>query len=195
LTRFQGAFLEYDNTGSLGRFEGFLACYFQACYLITGPDYVSMVAGEAINPRVTVKSAYKTMYIRFLVFFVGSAFFLGVVCAANDPSLLAVLSGTEPGAGTGAASPYVIAAQNMGISVLPSVINALLLTSIISAGNNYLYGGTRALYGLAKQGQAPKFFTRCTKNGVPLYSLMATLLFSAFAFLQLGRSSQVVYYW
>jgi yeast amino acid transporter len=154
-----------------------------------------MIAGEAINPRVSVKAAYKTMYYRFLVFFIGSAIFIGIVCAANDPTLLAVINGDQPGAGTGAASPYVIAAQNMGISVLPSVINALLLTSIISAGNNYLYGGTRALYGLAKQGQAPKFFLRCTKSGVPLYCLAATLCFSAFAFLQMNKGSSVVYYW
>ncbi|OAL18770.1 General amino acid permease AGP2 [Fonsecaea nubica] len=191
----QGAFLEYIHTGSLGRFEGFLACYFQASYIITGPDYVSVMAGEALNPRVTVKNAYKTMFWRFLIFFVGSALCIGIVLPANDPTLLGVLNGTKPGAGTGAASPYVIAARNMGITALPSIINALLLTSIISAGNNYLYGGTRALYGLAKQGQAPKIFPRCTKSGIPIYCLAATLLFSAVAFLQLSNSSSKVYYW
>lgn len=154
-----------------------------------------MVAGEAINPRVTIKAAYKTMFYRFLIFFVGSALCIGIVLPANNPTLLGVLNGTEPGAGTGAASPYTIAAQNMGISVLPSLINALLLTSIISAGNNYLFGGTRALYGLAKQGQAPKIFLRCTKSGAPIYCVAATLLFSAVAFLQLNNSSSVVYNW
>lgn len=191
----QGAFLEYITTGPLGRFEGFLACYYQASYVVTGPDYVSMIAGEAINPRVSVKNAYKTMFWRFLIFFVGSALCIGIVLPANDPTLLGVLNGTAPGAGTGAASPYVIAARNMGIAVVPSLINALLLTSIISAGNNYLFGGTRALYGMAKRGQAPKVFLRCTKAGVPIYAMAATMLFSAIAFLQLSNSSSVVYYW
>ena len=154
-----------------------------------------MIAGEAKNPRVTIKLAYKTMYARFLIFFVGSALAIGIVLPANDPTLLGVLGGTEPGAGTGAASPYVIAAKNMGITVLPSFINALLLTSIISAGNNYVFAGTRCLYGMAEQGQAPKIFTRCTKNGVPIWALAATMLFSAIAFLQLSNSSIVVYYW
>ncbi|KAL6246915.1 hypothetical protein RBB50_006222 [Rhinocladiella similis] len=190
-----GAFLEYAHSGSLGRFEGFLACYFQASYIITGPDYISTIAGEAINPRVSIKNAYKTMFWRFLIFFLGSALCIGIVLPANNETLLNVLNGTEPGAGTGAASPYVIASRNMGIAVLPSLINALLLTSIISAGNNYLFSSSRALYGLAKQGQAPKIFLRCTRAGVPIYCVAATMLFSVVAFLQMNNSSAQVYYW
>lgn len=135
------------------------------------------------------------MFWRFLIFFLGSALCIGIVLPANNETLLNVLNGTEPGAGTGAASPYVIASRNMGIAVLPSLINALLLTSIISAGNNYLFSSSRALYGLAKQGQAPKIFLRCTRAGVPIYCVAATMLFSVVAFLQMNNSSAQVYYW
>ena len=82
----QGPFLEYLDKGGIGRLHGFLACYFQASYVITGPDYVSVIAGEAINPRVTVKNAYKTMYLRFAIFFIGSALCIGIVLPANDPT-------------------------------------------------------------------------------------------------------------
>ncbi|KAL7762525.1 hypothetical protein ACKLNR_009060 [Fusarium oxysporum f. sp. zingiberi] len=125
-----GAFLEYLNTRSLGKFQGFLSCWFQSAFVVVGPDYVSTMAGEAKNPRVSLKKAYKTMYARFAVFFVGSALCIGIVVRSNDPTLVGVLNGTESGAGTGAASPYVIAAKNMNIAVLPSIINALLLTSL-----------------------------------------------------------------
>ena len=192
---FEGAFLEYITDGPMGRWHGFLSCYYQASYIITGPDYVSMIAGEAKNPRITIRSAFKTMYLRYGIFFIGSALCIGIVLPSNDPTLLGVLTGTAPGAGTGAASPYVIAARNMQIAVLPSVINALLVTSLISAGNNYVFSATRALYSLGIAGQAPKFILKCTKNGVPIYALAITCLWSVFAFLQLNNSSSKVYYW
>ncbi|EXL96610.1 amino acid permease/ SLC12A domain-containing protein [Fusarium oxysporum II5] len=190
-----GAFLEYLNTGSLGKFQGFLSCWFQSAFVVVGPDYVSTMAGEAKNPRVSLKKAYKTMYARFAVFFVGSALCIGIVVRSNDPTLVGVLNGTESGAGTGAASPYVIAAKNMNIAVLPSIINALLLTSLVSAGNNFVFSATRGLYGMALNGQAPKFLQYTTQRGVPIYCLGFTMLFSAIAFLQLNDSSAKVYYW
>lgn len=45
----QGAFAEYVTTGSLGRFEGFLAGLWEAAFVITGPEYVAMLAGESMT--------------------------------------------------------------------------------------------------------------------------------------------------
>jgi amino acid transporter len=60
-----GAFAEYRTTGALGRLEGFLAALWSASFTVVGPEYVSMVAAEAKRPRTYIKSAFKTMYIRF----------------------------------------------------------------------------------------------------------------------------------
>lgn len=187
--------MPYMTTGNLGRFEGFLACYWQASYLIAGPDYVSLVAGEAIQPRKTLRAAFKTMYVRFAVIFVGSALCIGIVVPANDPTLLGILGGEIAGAGTGSASPYIIAMKRLHITVLPHIVNALLVTSVFSAGNSYVYAGTRSLYGLAMQGQAPKFLRKCTKSGVPIYCMAVTICFALLAFLQLNNNSAVVYQW
>lgn len=164
---------------------------FQAAFVVAGPDYVSMVAGEARNPRKTLKTSFKTIYARFGIIFIGSALCIGIVVPANDPKLITAISG---GVSNGAASPYVIAMENMGITVLPHIVNALLVTSIFSAGNSYCYSGTRAIYGLACDGHAPAIFKRCTKAGVPLFALAATMCFSALAFMQLSKSSSTVYY-
>ena len=64
-------------------------------------------------------------------------------------------------------SPYVIAINRAGIKVLPSVINAAILTSAFSAGNSALFTSSRILYGLSIRGQAPKIFSRVTKGGLP----------------------------
>ncbi|QKX55510.1 uncharacterized protein TRUGW13939_02603 [Talaromyces rugulosus] len=166
-----GAFAEYIATGPLGRFEGFLGSLWSASFTVVGPEYVSMVAGETKLPRVYLKTAFKTTYARFAFFFIGSALAVGLVVPYNDETLLAILGGSASGSGTAAAPPYVIAMKNLGISVLPHITNALLVTSIFSAGNSYVYYGSRSLYSLSLQGQAPKFLRRCTKKGVPIYCL------------------------
>lgn len=185
-----GAFAEYISTGSLGRFEGFLGALWVGIFTVCGPEYMSMVAGETKHPRKYLKDAFKTTFYRFVFFFVGSAICVGITVAYNDPSLLA-----NQGAGTAAASPYVIAMYNLGIGVLPSITNALLVTSIFSAGNAYTYCASRSLYGLAIEGKAPKIFRRCTKSGVPIYCLGASLPFSLLAFLSVSSSTSKVLNW
>ncbi|CAI6337840.1 unnamed protein product [Periconia digitata] len=182
-----GSFATYIHEGSLGRFEGFLGAYFQASFTIVGPEYVAMVAGEASHPRRTIKTAFKTMYWRFGLFFILGALCVGIVLPYNDPTLESILN--TSGAGTGAGSPYVIAMKNMGIGVLPDLTNALMITSIFSAGNSYVYCATRTLYSLSKDGHAPKFFQKTTKRGVPIYCFILTMLFPCLSLLSLGRSA------
>lgn len=190
-----GAFAEYITTGPLGRFEGFLGAVWSASFTVVGPEYVSMIAGEAKLPRRYLKTAFKTTYLRFAFFFIGSALCVGIVIPYNDRSLLAILSGSSSGSGTAAASPYVIAMKNLGISVLPHITNALLVTSIFSAGNAYTYYGTRSLYSLSIQGQAPKFLRKCTKAGVPIYCLCVVMIFPFLGFLNVSSNSASVLTW
>lgn len=140
-----------------------------------------------------MKSAFKSVYWRFGIFFIGGALCVGIVLPANDPTLLRVLSKGETG--TGAASPFAIAMKNMNIGVLPHIVNALLLTSIYSAGNAYVYCSSRSLYGLAINGHAPKFLTKCTKQGVPVYCLLVSVAFACLSYLKLGSGSVTVLTW
>lgn len=190
-----GAFAEYITTGPTGRFEGFLGAVWSASFTVVGPEYISMIAGEAKLPRRYLKTAFKTTYARFAFFFIGSALCVGIVIPYNDKSLLAILSGSASGSGTAAASPYVIAMKNLGISVLPHITNALLVTSIFSAGNAYCYYGTRSLYSLSIQGHAPKALRKCTKAGVPIYCLCVVMVFPFLAFLNVSSGSAQVLTW
>ena len=189
--RHPGPMNAHDN-GSLGRFEGFLGSLWAASFCIVGPEYISMVSGEAKRPRVYIKNAFKTVYIRFGAFFILGALCVGVVIAYNDKSLLEVLSAGESSA---AASPYVIAMQNLKVKGLPHLVNALLITSIFSAGNTYTYCATRSLYSLAIEGRAPKFLRKCTKNGVPIFCFLIVMLFPFLSFLQLSDNSAKVLTW
>ncbi|KAK5169197.1 uncharacterized protein LTR77_006506 [Saxophila tyrrhenica] len=187
-----GAFIEYNAAGDTGRFLGVLSCVYQASFSITGPEYISMVAAETENPRKILPPAFKSFAWRILVFFVGSALCIGIVIPSDSPTLLAILSGEISGSGTGAASPYVIAMQRLKISGLPHIVNALILTSIFSAGNALLYAATRTLHGMSLEGHAPRIFSRCTKRGVPVWALLFSLSFCLLAFLQSSSSSAAV---
>ncbi|KAM3420113.1 hypothetical protein BST61_g3415 [Cercospora zeina] len=190
-----GAFAEHRTQGTLGRFEGFLACLWSASFTVVGPEYVSMVAAEAKRPRLYIKSAFKTMYARFAIFFIGGALACGIVVAYTDPVLVGIISGDLGGSGTASASPYVIAMDNLRINGLPHVVNALLVTSIFSAGNTYTYCATRSLYGLALEGRAPAFLRYCTKNGVPIFAFVIVMIFPCLSFLQVSNGSAKVLTW
>lgn len=191
-----GAFAEYlhPERSHLAKFEGFLAALWAALYTCVGPEYISMVAAESKHPRTYIKKAFKTAYWRFGLFFVGSALCCGILVAYNDPVLVAVSSGQTESGGS-ASSPYVIAMSNLGIDVLPHIVNALLITTVFSAGNTYTYCATRSLYGLSCDGKAPRILRKCTRNGVPLYCVAVVILFPFLSFLQLSSNSSQVLTW
>ncbi|KAI9147108.1 amino acid permease AGP2 [Paramyrothecium foliicola] len=189
------AFVEFFSTGALGRFEGFLAALWFATFTCVGPEFVGMMAAEAKHPRVYVKTAFKIVYWRLLVFFIGGALAVGILVAYNDPILNAIYQAGNGHSGSAAASPYIIAIQNMGIPILPHIVTALIATTIFSAGNTYVYAATRSLYGLAIEGRAPKLLTKCTKKGVPIYCSALVMLFPFLSFLQLSNNTAIVLNW
>ncbi|KAJ7510085.1 general amino acid permease AGP2 [Mycena galericulata] len=185
-------FAEHIKTGTLGRFLGFLTCLIQASFTIAGPDYVSMTAGEAEVPRQTLPRAFNSVFYRLTTFFVLGSLAVGIVVPYSDPTLLDALSDAKPGAGS---SPYVIAMERMQIPILPHIVNALIMTSIFSAGNSYVYCASRTLFGLALEGKMPSVLARCTRNGVPIYSVAVTLAIALLSFLQVSNNAAVVLQW
>lgn len=190
-----GAFAENLSKGDLGRFEGFMGALATASFVVVGPDYISIIAAEAKHPSIYIKSAFKTVYFRFGLFFLGGALTCGIVLPYNDPTLRGIYIDGSGEGGTAAASPWVMAMENMGIKTLPHVVNALLFTTIYSAGNTYTYAATRSLYSLALEGRAPRILQRTTRNGVPIYCFAFTMLFPMLSFLQCGSGSAEVLQW
>lgn len=103
------------------RFQGWLACLWSASFTIVGPEYISIVAAEARRPRIYIKTAFKTVYIRFGIFFIGGALAVGIVCNSYWPDFIRLITSGESSA---AASPYVIAMNHLGVTGLPNLVNA-----------------------------------------------------------------------
>ncbi|KAJ5398053.1 Arginine permease CAN1 [Penicillium cosmopolitanum] len=168
-----GPFADYLITpGPTAKFVGFWAVLIQA--------------GFSCQERNL--SAIKITFIRIILFFVLTVFFIGLLVPYDNKDLLS-------GASNAAASPFVIAAQLAGVKVLPSIINAVLLTVVLSAANSNVYSGSRILVGLAQEGFAFSFFTKTTKGGVPFYGVLLTSAIGLLGFLNVSNSGTTVFNW
>lgn len=163
-----------------------------ASFTIAGPDYVSMAAGEAENPRKVMPKAFNGVFYRLTAFFVLGVLCVGILVPYNDPTMKAAFDQGLPGA---AASPYVVSMDRLHIPVLPHIVNAVILTACFSAGNSYVYCASRSLYGLALEGKAPRVLAKCTRNGVPIYCVLIVLAIALLSFLQVSNSASVVLDW
>ncbi|KAI0757059.1 amino acid permease [Daedaleopsis nitida] len=183
-----GPFVQYDGIpGIKGQFLGWVAVLTQSAFSFIGTEIVAIAAGEAKNPRRNLPKAIKRVYIRILLFYIGGVTIIGLLVPSNDPKLS--LNSNAAG------SPFVIAITRAGIAGLPSVINAALLTSAWSAASSDLYTSSRALYGLALAGNAPKIFTRVTSKGLPLTSILFNAMFAALAYMGISSGSGRVFGW
>ncbi|KAI6153426.1 amino acid permease [Pisolithus tinctorius] len=183
-----GPFVQYDGiSGAKGRFLGYWAVLSQAAFSFIGTEIVAIAAGEAKNPRRNLPKAIRRVYIRILLFYIGGTFVIGLLVPSNNSSLV-LNSGT-------AASPFVIAMQNAGIKVLPSIINACLLSSAWSAASSDLYTSSRALYGLAVSGNAPRIFLKTSKSGLPYVSVLFCASFILLAFMAVSSGAGSVFDW
>jgi len=184
-----GVFAQFDGiAGAKGRFLGWWAVMSQAAFSFIGTEIVAIAAGEAKNPRKNLPKAIKRVYVRILLFYIGGTFIIGLLVPFNHPDLQLTTSNA-------AKSPFVIAIKQAGIKGLPSVINAALLTSAWSAASSDLYTSSRAIYGLSLSGNAPRFFSRTSKKGLPYIAIGFSASFALLAFMGVQAGSGKVFTW
>ncbi|POV94225.1 hypothetical protein PSHT_16346, partial [Puccinia striiformis] len=174
--------------GSTGRFLAFWSVLVQAAFSYQGTEIVALAAGEAENPRKNVPKAINKVFYRILIFYVGGMTVVGLLVPYNSPDLLG-------GTGDAASSPFVIAIKSAGISVLPDIVNVVILTAVFSAANSDLYAGSRILFGLSSDRMAPRLFSRCTGNGVPVAGIALTALFGLLSYMNVNTSGGTVFQW
>lgn len=173
-----GSMEETVASGSAGRFLSFWSTMVNAAFSYGGVEMIAVAAGEAENPRKNIPKAVRRTFWRILFFYVLGSLGVGLLVPYNDPQL---------SNGTGArASPWVIAVQQASVSGLPSVINAVILTSATSSANAFLYTGSRYLFALAQNRQAPRFFLKCSKRGVPYYCVAVSATISLLTYMSSG---------
>jgi amino acid transporter len=179
---------QVNNNLPLAKFVGFWSVLIQAGFSYQGTELVGIAAGETDNPRKTVPSAIRKTFYRILFFFILTIFFIGILVPYTNEALLS-------GQTDATSSPLVIAAKLAGVNALPDIINAVLLTVVLSAANSNVYSGSRILVGLAEQNSAPKILTRTTKGGVPYIAVASTSAFGLLGFMNESSNGGEVFDW
>ncbi|KAF2765083.1 amino acid permease-like protein [Teratosphaeria nubilosa] len=183
-----GPFVEYIATGSWGNFLGFWAVMSNAVFSFAGVESIAMAAAETQNPRRAIPRACKRVFARVSIFYILAVLVVGMLVRSDDPRL-------DDGSGTAAESPFVIAASAAGLKGVPSLVNAVVITSAWSSSNQALLSGTRVLYSLALKKQAPKIFLRTTPWGVPYMCVLLQTAFMFLAFMTLSNGALNVFWW
>ncbi|KAI5791903.1 amino acid permease/ SLC12A domain-containing protein [Geopyxis carbonaria] len=184
-----GAFKPYIATGDTGRFLALWSTFVTATFAYLGTELVGVTVGEAQNPRRTIPRAIRLTFYRIVIFYVFSVFLLGMIVPYDSPDLA---FSTKASSGANA-SPFVVAIKLSGIKYLPDILNACILVFVFSASNSDLYIASRTIYGLALEGNAPKFLARTDSRGVPVYALGLSALFSLLAYMNVSSDSKKVF--
>jgi lysine-specific permease len=171
-----------------GGLFGLFGIFLIAGFSFQGTELVGVAAGEAKDPARQVPKAIKNVFWRIMLFYVGAIAVIGFLIPYTDERLLNPDSSIT-------LSPFTMVFENAGIAFAASLMNAVILTSILSAGNSGLYASTRMLYGMAVDGNAPKLFKRLSRRGVPLWALAGTVCVGLLGFLTAIVGQGEAYTW
>jgi GABA permease len=157
--------LDLSNLTSHGGFfplgrGAILAAIVVVIFSMTGAEIATIAAAESPDPGRAIAKATNSVIGRIAVFYVGSIFLLAVILPWDSKDL--------------AASPYVAAFEHMGIPFAADLMNAVVLTAVLSCLNSGLYTASRMLFVLSARREAPVGLMRVSRAGVPRAAIMTS---------------------
>ena len=129
-------------------------------FSMVGAEIATIAAAESSDPERAVAKAANSVILRIAIFFVGSIFLLVTILPWNGEQL--------------AASPFVSAFTEMGIPYADHIMNAVVLTAVLSCLNSGMYTASRMLFVLAARREAPAQLVAVTRRGVPATAILAS---------------------
>ncbi len=129
-------------------------------FSMVGAEIATIAAAESEDPERAVAKAANSVIARIAVFFVGSVFLLVAILPWDDEGL--------------ASSPFVAAMSQIGIPHAGDIMNAIVLTAVLSCLNSGMYTASRMLFVLAARREAPPALVRVTKRGVPANAILGS---------------------
>ena len=165
-----------------GNFQGLLSAMALIMFSFGGLELIGITAAEAENPEKNIPKATNQVIYRILIFYVGA---LVILFALSPWQQITTDS-----------SPFVMVFQNLNgmefelfgnkiyfTRLIANVLNLIVLTAALSVYNSSVYSNSRMLYGLADQGNAPKFLMKLNKQSVPINAILISSCFAAICIL------------
>ncbi|MBK5502424.1 amino acid permease [Peribacillus sp. TH14] len=169
-----------------GGFLATLGIFIAAGFSFQGTEIVGVAAGESEDPAKNVPRAVRSIFWRIFLFYILAIFVIGLIVPYTNSSLQGH---------TIMVSPFTMVFEKVGLAFAASVMNAIILTAVLSAGNSSLYVTSRMLYSMANEGLAPHIFGKLNKRGVPIWGLVVTSLVGMLAFFASIFGDGVIYIW
>lgn len=161
-----------------------------AFFSFGGTEVIGITAGETLDPKTTIPKAIKNTFWRIFLFYILSVLTMGLVIRNDDPLLL---NSGENGDVT--RSPFTLVFERAGLSIAAHLMNGVVFSAVISAGNSALFAASRTLMALAEERKAPRIFCKLNRYGVPYYSLLASALVGCVSFVGIFLGDGTVFLW
>ena len=129
-------------------------------FAFVGAEIVTIAAAESGEPEQNVTKAVNQVVLRILTFYVAAIFLIVCILPWND---------AKPGE-----SPFIASLETIGIPGAADVMNAIVVTAVLSCLNSGMYTGSRMLFALARRGDAPKGLLDVNRRGVPVKAILLT---------------------
>ena len=121
-------------------------------------EMIAVAAGEAAQPELAVKRAFRATLVRLILFYLLT---LALV--------LAIVPWTAAGVDE---SPFVKVMRALHVPAAAGIFNFVILVAALSSMNSQLYATTRTMFSLSRAGYAPRRFGAVSRRGVPLQALL-----------------------
>src|SRR3954453_6957191 len=130
-------------------------------FAFVGAEIVTIAAGESDEPERAVARAVNSVVARVFVFYVLSVFLVVCVVPWNDAKL--------------GDSPFIAALERIGIPGAADIMNAIVVTAVLSCLNSGIYTASRMLFALARRGDAPHALLDVNARGVPVKAILLSV--------------------
>ncbi|WP_159613968.1 amino acid permease [Glutamicibacter sp. JC586] len=142
--------------------SGLLAALLPVVFSMFGAEVATIAAGESEHPQQAVRKAVNSVVTRILLFYIGSMIVLLIVVPWDS-----FTSGT---------SPFVTALNVAGIGWAGTVMDAIVLTAILSTLNASLYTSSRMAFSLSARKEGPAILAKVSKRGAPAAAIWFSVL-------------------
>ena len=156
-------------------FAGVVTTIFSMC----GAEIATLAAAESEEGSKTISRMTISVSVRIILFFVLSI-----------SLIVAIVPWTEIKVGV---SPFAHALRVMDYGAADLIMNAIVLVAVLSCLNSGIYITSRAMFGLAKNGDAPQSCVQLNKAKVPVRAILIASLFSYVALAASVLSPELVF--
>ncbi|KAK2759796.1 glyceraldehyde-3-phosphate dehydrogenase 1 [Arachnomyces sp. PD_36] len=171
-------------------FQGLCSVFVFSTFSCGGPELVGLAAAETAKPWKSLPTAIKQVFWRIILFYMVSTTIVGLLVPYTDDQLLGGAHSADANA-----SPFVIAIRNAGLTGFDSIMNVVIIISVLSVANSSLYASTRTLAALADQGQAPQFLSYIDRKGRPLLAIITASSLGLLSYIGVSDRQQEAFLW